>query len=334
MVDSESYPDFAKLYLIGIWITTVLWAIKSGRNARHRALLVRIVAVVLFSLSTVHIAASLQQLLDAFIYVPDNATRLYATLYFEDTAKSLAVTKTVIFSTAAMLQNVVLTWRLYIVWEHSWKICVIPILIEVVHNGAAFAAVGLSSKPDPDIYSSSLKGTALTAYSMGLIFNLSATSMIAVRLWWMGRKVVPLTSSITAGMIGANPFMMSIIAVVESHALYAIAIVIMLALYVSSAPVVLPWFDITAQLAVMTPLMVVIRVRLGIASEASAQARLSTFRASGAEQDRSSFTNSVIQIRDVTSDSLCAIALEELKAAGDDRVITERIRIPRQREDV
>lgn len=58
-----------------------------------------ITSTILFSFATIHISVSLQQLLEAFIYIPPGASPLYSTLYWADDTTSLSIIKDVLYDT-------------------------------------------------------------------------------------------------------------------------------------------------------------------------------------------------------------------------------------------
>lgn len=58
-----------------------------------------VTSTLLFTLCTVHVSASLRQLLEAFVLIPSDASPLYSTLYFTDETKTVAVLKTVLYDT-------------------------------------------------------------------------------------------------------------------------------------------------------------------------------------------------------------------------------------------
>lgn len=53
---------------------------------------------ILFTLATIHIGLSLQELLEAFIYIPSGAPLLYSTLYWVDQGSRISLTKDLIYS--------------------------------------------------------------------------------------------------------------------------------------------------------------------------------------------------------------------------------------------
>ena len=61
----------------------------------HTRRVLVVVSTVIFLLSTVHVGASLQQLLEAFVYAPTNAPD-YATIYWGDCSTPLHVLKDIL----------------------------------------------------------------------------------------------------------------------------------------------------------------------------------------------------------------------------------------------
>ncbi|KAJ6508822.1 hypothetical protein C8R45DRAFT_455127 [Mycena sanguinolenta] len=266
-----SIPPLNKISLIGIWIETALWGmnfiifgavcaimVRRSRDQPTARIMLSATSTLLFLLCTTHVAGSLRQLLEAFIYIPPNANPLYSTLYFIDETNPVAVMKTVLYDTTVFVQDIVLIWRLYIVWGRNWKICVVPIIVELAHMGTAYAATALLSKPDADIYANTLLHIGPVGWSLDLAVNIFVTAAIAGRLWWMGRKVASLQTS------SHNPYLSSILTIVESGGLFAAVTIVMLTLYEIGSPLALTGIDISTQLAALTPLLIIVRVALGL----------------------------------------------------------------------
>ncbi|KAH7887272.1 hypothetical protein F5I97DRAFT_1859050 [Phlebopus sp. FC_14] len=217
-------------------------------------------STVLFVLCTAHVAASLRQLLEAFIYVPPSAPPNYSTLYWLDETLPMAVFKDVLYDSLVSLQDIVLIWRLYVVWGLNWKIIVFPVLAEATHMATSYAATALFAKPGASLYHSILSRVGLTAWSLDIAINISVTLAIAGRLWWMGRRVssIPPTADIS------NRYAATIYIIVESGGLFAAVTIVLLALYVRGSPLALTGMNIASQLAVLTPLLILVRVELGL----------------------------------------------------------------------
>jgi len=247
-------------------------------------------STVLFVLGTVYIAASLRQLLEAFIYVPAGVED-YATLYFLEYTLPMRTLKDVTYVCLIFLQDIVLIWRLYIVFNRDWRVPVFFILLDLACIGTAYADTILFAIPSTDLQS--LIPLTITSWALDLIVNVSVTLTIAVRLWWMGRNVASFRMTHSSG----NPYLYSIYVIVESGAIFAGTTIVMLALYVSENgspfPYAIPSLDVGSQLAVLTPLLIVVRVGLYRDTVASA--------ASGGGQSTLTVTSQIKFVTDSTN---------------------------------
>ncbi|KIJ57815.1 hypothetical protein HYDPIDRAFT_111550 [Hydnomerulius pinastri MD-312] len=263
-------PPMDKISLVGIWIETVLYGfncivyglcmfvlLRKGRGPGTSWML-SITSTVLFLLCTVHVAASLQQLLEAFIYAPPIPG--YSSAYWLSQTASMAVLKAVLYDCLGFLQDIVLIWRLYIVWGRKWQIAALPIIFELGHMSVAYAGTVLVTKPGVALYGSVFARLGLAGWAMDITLNVGVTFAIAARLWWMGRKVSSLTSSNPT----PNPYLSTMYTIIESGGLFASVTVVMLGLYLSGSPLAFTGLDISCQLAVLTPLLIVVRVGLGL----------------------------------------------------------------------
>ncbi|KAI0041521.1 hypothetical protein FA95DRAFT_1565321 [Auriscalpium vulgare] len=267
-----SIPPLDKISVIGIWIETALWGICiifSGvlyvllkRSGTHMSrMMLGGTSTLLFCLCTAHIALSLRQLLEAFVYIPSPTPPLYSILYWADETNPVAIAKTVMYDTSVWLQDIILIWRMYVVWGRNWKICVLPFVVDLAHMGVAYTATVLISKPDADIYANTLARIGPVGWSLDLAVNVTVTAAIAGRLLWMGSKVASISSR---GMGPQNRYLTSVFTIVESGALFAAVTLVMLVLYLVHSPVALTGIDISVQLAVLTPLLIIVRVGLGL----------------------------------------------------------------------
>ncbi|KAH0831326.1 hypothetical protein J3R83DRAFT_13974 [Lanmaoa asiatica] len=260
-------PPMDEISLVSIWIETLLYGLncmvyglcmylltsRSGRISSRWVLV--LTSTVLFVLSTIYVAASLRQLLEAFIYVPPGVPN-YATLYFVEYTLPMRTLKDVLY--VSLLTRVGEIWRLYIVFNRDWRI---PILfLTNSPPGTAYADTILFAIPNTNL--PGLVPLTVTSWALDLIVNVSVTLTIAARLWWMGRNV----TSFRADHSSSNPYSYSIYVIVESGAIFASATIVMLALYISENgspfPYAIPSLDVASQLAVLTPLLIVVRVGL------------------------------------------------------------------------
>lgn len=271
---TAALPPYNKIHLIGAWVETVLWAMNLvtflavvwiifwKRSDAHQWLL-GAMSILLFTLVTVHIGASLQQLLEAFIYIPANAPADYTTLYWLDFQNPMLILKSILWITTAWVQELTLIWRLYIVWDHNWKICVLPLLLDLSHIGAAYGEVSYTSRPNIDFFSGDIRRLSLFSWLAGLIINISVTTLIASRLWYMGMRVR--AAHLSSGQSRVeNQYLPAIFTIIESSALFSAVTIFTLTIYLSGSPFNLAAIDIATQLATLTPLLLIVRVGLGL----------------------------------------------------------------------
>ncbi|KAG6374625.1 hypothetical protein JVT61DRAFT_3988 [Boletus reticuloceps] len=278
MVNAIFATGIAKISMIGIWVETVLYGESYVIFAAHFALILAgincvmfglcifvffgrkmatlrwplmVMTTILFLLSTVHIGASLRQLLEAFIYAPVDVPD-YTTLYWYDFAATPRLLKDIVYVTLVLAQDIILIWRLYVVFAHNWKVIILPIILLAGCIGSAYAASIISTSSNRGLPVSSY--LLVSAWAFGFTTNVSVTLAIAGRLWRMGRKFDSLTGTRT------NRFASSIYLVVESGAISAVSSTVVLALYAN--PAALTGLDISAQVIALASFLIV--VQLGV----------------------------------------------------------------------
>ncbi|KAK0466005.1 uncharacterized protein EV420DRAFT_1509264 [Desarmillaria tabescens] len=204
-------------------------------------------SIILFLLGSIHIALSLRQLLEAFINVPATSSRLYSIIYWANLSTGLSVAKISVYATAVFVQYFVMIWRLYVVWDYNWKVTILPLFLEICQMGTAYTAAVLAAK---DLVSQVTFGPV--PWSIELALNFIVTAGIAGRLWWMGRQVNALGER--------NKYLSALLVVVESGAIFAAVTLVMLILLVKKSQLSINGTDISTQLAVLTPLLIIARV--------------------------------------------------------------------------
>ncbi|KAG6374626.1 hypothetical protein JVT61DRAFT_3989 [Boletus reticuloceps] len=225
--------------------------LRGAKTAPLRFMLV-VMSTILFLLCTVHVGASLRQLLEAFVYAPTDVP-YYSITYWLDLAAAPRVLKGFLFGTLVLAQDFILIWRLYVVFMCNWRVIILPIILAAGCVGSAYAASAVSTIPKDGLYSSTLTSLVISAWAFGFTLNASVTGSIVVRLWRLGRTMV-------LGATSSNRFASSIYIVIESGAISAIANAIMLAMFASNNPASLFVMDVAAQVTALTPLLIVVQV--------------------------------------------------------------------------
>ncbi|KAF9040489.1 hypothetical protein BDZ89DRAFT_348787 [Hymenopellis radicata] len=260
-----------RMFLCGIWVETVLYGLnvavfgtamyvlitKRHKNGGPSNYFLIPISIFLFGLSTAYVAITFRQLLEAFVY----ATPGTASLYFKAQTKPLAVTKLVLYSVNVTTQNLFLIWRLWGVWERKWWVVVLPVTLEIVHTIAEFIAIGEGAQTrqprEKGLYILIIRQLSIVNWAMDLAINIGVTAAIAFRLWCMARFV----GSDTPGQrqyIGIMRMML------ESGLLFATATLITVSIYLSGSLATVNAIDGIVQLATITPLLIIVRVGLGL----------------------------------------------------------------------
>ncbi|KAF8554857.1 hypothetical protein OG21DRAFT_1496686 [Imleria badia] len=265
---NAALPSMGKISMIGIWIETVLYGVNCVMYGLCMFLLLRggkvptlrwvllVMCTILFLLCTVHVGVSVRQLLEAFVYAPPGVPD-YSTTYWLDYTTTPRVLKDNVFSTLVLIQDLILIWRLYVVFMSDWRVVVFPIILGANSVACAYVASTLLALPNVgQLYDTRITALRLTisAWTSGLTLNVSVTGAIVGRLWWMTQTMASLSATST------NRFASSIYIVVESGAIPAVTAVAVLALSVTNSLAVFSVVDVASQLTALMPFLIVVQV--------------------------------------------------------------------------
>ncbi|KAI1782454.1 hypothetical protein LXA43DRAFT_1104048 [Ganoderma leucocontextum] len=343
---TAAIPPLNKIFLVGIWVETALWGFNTlvflgvcyvlfwKPNSKRTRIILGGTSILLYLCVTAHVAASLRQEMEAFILVPADASPLYATLYFSQENARMAVAKNLLYTTTVFIQDLVLIWRMYVVWTNRWQIVILPLLVELAHISCAYAAVELLSRPGASIHSHILEtlGTVV-GWALELAVNILVTFAIASRLWYMGRKVSHLSSSGSGRTFGSNTYATTIFTLIESGAILIAVTIPMLTLFHVGNPVALVFVDIATQIAALVPYLIIVRVGMGLthglpvayrsyvqtlAGESGMTFRMNNVRAKGGVNMGSTTTQSMIMSQSSMVDG-SGLPLSDLKAVNGSR---------------
>ncbi|KAM5537413.1 hypothetical protein V8D89_008932 [Ganoderma adspersum] len=279
MASPSEVPPLNEIFLIGIWVETALWGISTVLFSSVYFVLFRrykpnsscwvlaITSLSMYLCVTLHVSASLRQGLEAFIYVPPDAEPDCASLYFAQEGSTFAAMKNILYGTAVFLQDLVLIWRMYVVWECRWQVVVLPLIIELAHTGCAYAGAILLTRPDIGIYSPIQSTLGFLSWLLEVVVNVGVAGAIILRLWYTG-YAVSRTLSGTESRLGLSKdnslrYLGSMIfIIVESGAIIVAVSITMLALYKTGHPAALMCLDIATQIAALVPYLIILRVGL------------------------------------------------------------------------
>ncbi|KAH7928994.1 hypothetical protein BV22DRAFT_1126074 [Leucogyrophana mollusca] len=255
-------PPLGRMSLIAIWFETLLyganvilfvtclWVLTSHVQKISIPLLAS--TLLLFSLCTAHVSLSLVQVLQAYTDLEVMAAG-GPDLYFAVESNAIYSAKNMLYNFAVFSQDILLIWRLYMVWARNWKICIVPIIMECIHIGTILVAAVLLTEPATDVFSHSVQAWGLSGWAMDVAVNTLVTFGIAYRLWCAEKQSVN-----TNGKQAS--YKTAMFTVLESGAIFATATIILFALDVSGNVAGNVGISPVSQLAATTPMLIIARV--------------------------------------------------------------------------
>ncbi|KAG1867229.1 hypothetical protein DFJ58DRAFT_128618 [Suillus subalutaceus] len=67
-------------------------------------------------------------------------------------------------------------WRLYVVWNQNFKLCILPLIMWVAHCTTASIAVALLASKNTSIFSRTFRVFALSGWSLEMTLNVTVTA--------------------------------------------------------------------------------------------------------------------------------------------------------------
>ncbi|OBZ78305.1 hypothetical protein A0H81_02449 [Grifola frondosa] len=287
------------MFLIAIWIETFLYdrklnpqqginfivfsgavyvlAFKKRRTvSAHRYLLGT--SVLLFAVSTAHIALSLRQLMVAFLTPSIILAPQGASIYFATQTYSIAFVKQALYVINDVTQNMILVrksmsppFRLPITqiprsgvsmrcgavtgelqFSHlSWNVST-----SATCSFIAIVSYWRGASPQD----ASVKAWGIAAWTLLLVINIGVTIACASKIWLAGRRAR------AAHPRGHNVYLGVAYTILESGGLFAAATLVVVIMYLNtpSALDALAGVNALVQLATLCPLLIVVRIGLGL----------------------------------------------------------------------
>ncbi|PBK86021.1 hypothetical protein ARMGADRAFT_1087046 [Armillaria gallica] len=223
--------------LIGAWCSSVLYGVNMVLYFSCVNLLVRRCwwlllgsATLQFIISTIHIAAVLRSMIEGFIWLKNPTGTV---LYWGNQARLVNVLKETATITNCIACDTIMLWRLYLIWNKSVKVSVPPAIMVLAFGVCGDITIyrlsSLSLQPE---YIQTLDRWLQASYSLSLATQLSVTTMIVARIWWMSKGTGSWKTSPTS-----KPYMDIIWMVVESGAISAMTSTLFLAFFNTEATI-------------------------------------------------------------------------------------------------
>ncbi|KAH7880179.1 uncharacterized protein C8R40DRAFT_1066274 [Lentinula edodes] len=240
-------PPYGQLFIIGIWVESVLYAavfilVRRYQAGKSSARLLLATSTVLFSLSTAYVSISCRELLEAYVWGPPGG----ANLYFADASQHYSGVKLSLALVNIFIQDVILQiWRMWVVYNNKWTIIILPILGEIGH-----VAAGISSIHSILLCNATVSDPAVPSlvvyWGLDFVINIGVTGCIIHKLWSAGRTI----KGFKIAQDTHHPYLSVIFIIVESGGILAMATLITICLYLSRNPAAAPAIDSIVQFAV------------------------------------------------------------------------------------
>ncbi|ESK94832.1 hypothetical protein Moror_14105 [Moniliophthora roreri MCA 2997] len=231
-------------------------------------------ATIMYALSTVHVTIDFIRVTIAFADYEDKGG---APVYYARFWERVIVAREAVLALLCFFADALLIYRLWIVWGGRKRITLFPTTLLIAWAVCAFIAVwGFTQlKPGDNDHSSYVHRWTIISGSTTLVLNVMVTTLIAGRIWWVGRQV--------AGILGAEhnrTYSKPLAIVVESGAISSVTILVTTILYAEKLNVAHLLFDTFAQVAGMVPTLIIVRVGLGVSFQDSTSYYTTTVPAS------------------------------------------------------
>ncbi|KAF8891393.1 hypothetical protein BD779DRAFT_1784783 [Infundibulicybe gibba] len=260
--------------LVGMWCTSVLYGVNivmyftcvyvllKRKSKGLGGVWVLLGSTTLqFILSTVYVAVALRMAIESFIWL--TAAPGAAAAYWADPSKPILAVSKGVYITNTLIGDTILVWRLYVVWGGKYYIHVFPAVMLVGTAVSGYISVAhLAHLTSVDALFLVAK-TLLVTWSLTIATQVSASALIAGRIWWISRQ----PASATHLAHRSRPIIWMII---ESGAIYTISTIILLILFDLKTQAGSIIADITLQIGAIIPTAIIVRVGLGLDREPSA----------------------------------------------------------------
>ncbi|KAA1474405.1 hypothetical protein DENSPDRAFT_781758 [Dentipellis sp. KUC8613] len=218
LVEAEGMALFLETFLYGILVTLYCDLLLSMHTKRTSTKIVMIsVASVLLALSTANILIDVFRALNALVYAPQGASAYYSAL-----GDPLVVTKTALYVTQTLFGDSVIIWRCYVVFDRHLLSIRLPGTILLFNSGIGYYVCYVFSQAKPGETNFDVADRWITTFfSLTMAINILCTGAILWRIYVTSD--FPTTSN--------SPLWPVVVAVIETGAIYTLAVLSVLVAY-------------------------------------------------------------------------------------------------------
>ncbi|KAF7353826.1 hypothetical protein MVEN_01068200 [Mycena venus] len=214
---------------------------------------------LIWILSIVHWIIDVVRAMDAFLNSP-----LGALAYYADVSNPLQAAKTAVYVTLTLSGDFFVIYRCYVVWNRSWLVVVLPILLWTGTGVVGYATThAFLQTHHGGIFLTQLKPWVTSFICMTLSTNVVCTILIAYRI--LRTRMTLHKNS------GGSRVYSALIIFLESAATYSSALIVLVTVYLLNSNAQFIVLDVTAPLIGITFSMIILRLAMTGPSETNSR---------------------------------------------------------------
>ncbi|TCD61735.1 hypothetical protein EIP91_008002 [Steccherinum ochraceum] len=206
-------------------------------------------------LATVELGVNIQWIKNGFITLgPKHIDGVEG--YFADVSEPAYIVKTSLYNVQTLIFDAAVIYRAYIVWQ-KWYVILIPgvlwccLLASVVGINHALAT---SPQNTDNIFAITTGGWITAVYALTLATNVTATGLLAYRIWRVSRRA--------AEFVPSDRLSVVLHVVLESGTIYSMITIAALITFLAGSPVVYLLLDLISPIISIVFNMIIVRVGL------------------------------------------------------------------------
>ncbi|KAI0750584.1 hypothetical protein BC629DRAFT_1598842 [Irpex lacteus] len=211
------------------------------------------VTAFLLILTTAEMVTNIIRICEGFLNIDPSQSLAY----FETVSETTFIVKSVLYNTQTLILDAVVIYRTWVVWQSDWRIVLFPIVGWIGLLACSIANnifLATASENPGDIFATQTGRFITAVYSMTLVTNLSATSLLAYRIWTINRTTTQWRTTDHLSPV--------LRVVIESGALYSLTIIAAIITFALKSPGVYVILDMISPIISIVYNMIIIRIGL------------------------------------------------------------------------
>ncbi|ESK87971.1 hypothetical protein Moror_10846 [Moniliophthora roreri MCA 2997] len=269
---------YTKSMLVALWVQTMFYGMNTVlyilciyvlvQRANKRQFPINkpliATATLIYLLCTAHVINDFGRAIVAFITYVDRPGG--AAAYYDELWIWTSIVREGLYCVNTMVVDTLLVYRLYVVSMGNLKVIIGPTIILLATTASGYRAVwGFSNTHEgQDTYNDDIFHWGVALFSLSLCLNVIVTILIA---WYFYRYDQRISSAIGRGH--GQRYRQALAIAVESGAFYSVSVLVVLVTYVTKTNGVYIAYDAVAQIMGMNPILIIVRVGLGLSNNNS-----------------------------------------------------------------